>query len=480
MPVDRATFEQVRKRVIETAPAGLSREQFDQLLDSELAKLEQQQPVAPATQAPPSRLARAASTVADVGIGAAKGAVNTVSGLGDLARLIPGVSALDRIMEPIQVDVTPKNAAQHVGFSGEQIGEFFMPVVGSGGKVAQAVKSAGLTMAQTGSPTAAGVSGAVTAVMPGGRAVRRAADLLSESAEKSMAQALGPTKEVMKTEAAKLAPQMLARGVRGTRSAMLDQAREKVAQVGAAIGDEYRAAAAAGKTIDGIELSGTLALAKDAFVVETKHGARTPIPGTERIIKRLNNLIEFVDDLGPEIPADKAAKITTMWQRIVSKSGLYGPKAGASATDQANAWAFREAAESFRTLLNRASPTLDELNAEYAFWKSLRNVLKETERRTQPQGGGLSTTITAATGAGAGFASGDSMTDRVQNAVIGGMLGRQALTLLQSPWWRTSAAGPFKQALADALASGSAPNIVGAISKATRAMPGQVAQAVGP
>ena len=47
MPVDRQTFEAVRQRVIETAPAGLSREQFDALLDQEVAKAEPAQPQQP-------------------------------------------------------------------------------------------------------------------------------------------------------------------------------------------------------------------------------------------------------------------------------------------------------------------------------------------------------------------------------------------------------------------------------------------------
>lgn len=41
MPVDRATFDAVRQRVIQTAPSGLSKQQFDALLDQELAKVEQ-------------------------------------------------------------------------------------------------------------------------------------------------------------------------------------------------------------------------------------------------------------------------------------------------------------------------------------------------------------------------------------------------------------------------------------------------------
>lgn len=38
MPVDRDTFMQIRQRVIQTAPPGLSREDFNKLLDSEVAK----------------------------------------------------------------------------------------------------------------------------------------------------------------------------------------------------------------------------------------------------------------------------------------------------------------------------------------------------------------------------------------------------------------------------------------------------------
>ena len=40
VPVDRATFDAVQQRVIATAPLGLFREQFNKLLDAELAKME--------------------------------------------------------------------------------------------------------------------------------------------------------------------------------------------------------------------------------------------------------------------------------------------------------------------------------------------------------------------------------------------------------------------------------------------------------
>lgn len=41
MPVDQGTFQAVRQRVIESAPKGLSKEQFNALLDSEIAKTSQ-------------------------------------------------------------------------------------------------------------------------------------------------------------------------------------------------------------------------------------------------------------------------------------------------------------------------------------------------------------------------------------------------------------------------------------------------------
>src|SRR5690349_18051678 len=47
------------------------------------------------------------NTAVDVAKGAGKGAVETISNLGTLARRIPGVSSLDRLVTPMEVNVTP-------------------------------------------------------------------------------------------------------------------------------------------------------------------------------------------------------------------------------------------------------------------------------------------------------------------------------------------------------------------------------------
>lgn len=440
---------------------------------------------APVASPPRSLLQRTADTGVDVAIGAAKGATNSAIGLGRLFnRYVPGVGKLNEAIygEPVNDSTygaakkdfaTPTNTAQKVGFTGEQIGEFFTPVGAAGriGKAAEIGKSGLFTLAQSDSPLAAGVSAAITAAVPGAAGVRRASEALESGAEKTIAQALGATKEGMKATAADLAPGILTRGIRGSRAAMLKQARSQTAAIGKRIGAEISAAAGRGETVDGAAIRSAIQSAADSLTVADKDGASIPIEGTQAVIDKLNRLHAFVGKLGPDIPVDKAATIKTTWDRIVSKAGLYGAKATASATDNGNAWAIKEAADSFRDLLARGNPTLADLNQEYAFWKGLRTVLTETERRTQAQGGGLVSAGMGGAGAIVGGLSGDSASDRVQNAVIGGVAGRQFIKLIQSPAWRTTVTGPMKQALADALASGNAERVTQAMGRITAATP---------
>jgi hypothetical protein len=297
---------------------------------------------------------------------------------------------------------------------------------------------------------------------------------LAASAQKSEAGALGATKEWAKAEAAKLAPEMLTRGVRGSRAQMLTQARTQVEEVGKNIAREIQTLSAQGKTVLGPDVMQAIQTARDALLVPNAAGVPIPIAGTEPVIRQLDKLHGFVQTLGPDIPIAQAAKIKTVWDRIVSKAGLYGPKAQASATDSAAAWSIREAADSFRALLANASTTLDELNQHYKFWKGLRNVLAETERRTQAQGSGLISGVTGGAGVIGGLVSGEGIEDKLQNALVYGLAGRQIVRLLQSPTWQTSVSAPLKQALADALASQSAARVTSATQRILASLPAQV------
>jgi hypothetical protein len=423
------------------------------------------------------------ATQSEFGQGILKGAANTAIGAGELAyRYVPGVAPLTNALvgapnfPAARQAVQPTTSAEQLGFTGEQIGEFFVPlgVAGKAAKAAEVARATGLTLAQTGSPTSALVSGGITAIVPGAGAAGRARGALERSAEKSVAGALGATKEWAKAEAASLAPQMLARGVKGSRAEMLAQARTMTVQAGAHIASEIQRAAAAGTTIGGAGIAQVLDDAVQGLTITTAGGRTLPIAGTEPVIRQLGKLRTFVETLGPDIPIDQAAKIKTAWDRIVSKAGLYGPKAQASATDSAAAWSIREAATAFRNLLNTANPTLADLNQEYAFWKGLRGVLTETERRTQAQGAGLISGVTGGAGIVGGLISGENVEDKLQNALVYGVAGRQLVRVLQSPAWQTRVSAPLKHALAEALTSGSVPRVTSALQRITATLPAQL------
>lgn len=422
----------------------------------------------------------------DVGIGAVKGLGNTVFGLGKFFRDYTPVGRISDAIQPGAFDerpevLQPQNTAQRVGYTGEQVGEFFVPSahLAKLGKVGAVSRSVAQTMAQTNEPLAAGVSGALTAVIPGGSAVKRGAEMLEESAERSVAQALGATKEWAKAESAKLAPEILKRGVGGSRDAMLQLAKETSRRVGQDLDDAYRTAAAAGDEITSGVVRRHIRTVADSLKVPDASGRLRIVPGNERIVSRLNKLDEFVGQMGSFIPVDRAAAIKRTWDALVSKAGLFGQKAGANATDQADAWAIREASGAFRELLNR-NPTIAALNQEAAFWTGLKNVLKETKKRTQAQSSGLGSTVVGAAGMGVGAMQGDSVGERVTNAALGGYGAKKLTQLVQSPWFRTQLSAPFKQTLSDLLASGKTGDALLLIEKAakqaTLAVPAQVAQ----
>lgn len=467
--------------------------QYDDLSDTDLeAKVKAKYPGVyddiPTTTAKPVESGE--STLGDVVTGVGKGLANTAIGLGELAyKYVPGVSAgsdaLQKAMfgnvvpntfEGARRAVAPTTPAQSAGFYGEQIGEFFAPtgLAGKVGKAAEVAKSALLGTAQSGSPAQGAISAGLTAILPGGSAAKNAATKLEASAEKGVARALGPTKEWAKTEATKLAPQMLQRGIGGSRAQLLQRAEAETAKVGKAIGAAVQAAAQQGQAVSGLKFAAAIQDARDSLMVVDKTG-KIPqaIPGTEGVIKRLDKLDGFVRSLGPDIPIDKAQKLKITWDRIVSKAGLYNQKAGASATDAAAAWATREGASAMRQLIATGNAGLDSLNKEYAFWRGLRDVLRETAKRTQAQSGGLTAGIFGAVGAGAGYASGDSFIDRLEKGAIGGVAGRQALRLLQSPAWQTQVSAPFKMRLAKALTSGTAKEVADAVRTIAQALPAQ-------
>jgi hypothetical protein len=415
---------------------------------------------------------------ADLAVGAAKGVGNTVFGLGKVVRDYTPVgrisdAILPGVFEERPDALRPSNTAQQVGYTAEQIGEFFIPggAAGKLGKAAEIAKSAALTGVQGGGAASMSASAALSAI-PGGGAAKAAKGLRS-SAIASETRALGPTKEWAKTEAAKLAPQMLERGVRGSRPAMLERAEAASKEAGQRLGAAYKAAAEAGQTINGQVIRGELQFAKDGLMVANAEGRMIPIAGAEGVLKKLDKLETFVAQLGDDIPVDKAHKVKTMWDRIVAKAGLYGPKAASNATDAESAWAIREGAGSFRQLLADV-PDVAALNKEFGFWKGLRDVLRETEKRTQGQmgGGGLPGAMASVAGAATGFASGGLM-----EAFVGQQAAQRFVQVVRSPYWQSSVSAPLKDRMARALAAGDRGMATSTLDRIMAALPSQARQA---
>jgi hypothetical protein len=445
------------------------------------------------------KLGEVARKTSDPAVGALKGVANTAIGLGEaLYNYAPGVAAVsDAVGDLIAPDtklsgeqafsnaraaVQPTTAGQRAGYTAEQLAEFFVPA-SKASKALSLAKDVGVSYLQTGDPTTAAATGAIGAVLPmAGKVKQGVSSVLAKGAQKNVAQALGATKEWAKSDAAKLAPEMLARGVSGTREAMLEQAAQKVKEIGPRIGKIYEAAGKAGQAISGLVIRGELQFARDALMVPNAAGKLVPIEGAGRVVKKLDKLEQFVESLGDDVPVHHAAKIATTWGKIASKAGLFGPKATASATDNADAWAIREGTSAMRQLLNDVDPNLPALNKEYTFWKGLRNVLKETEQRTQAQSGGIlnaiGSTPAGAAGAVATMMGGGGPGEVLTGAFVTQAAAHQFLRLIRSPWWKTSVSAPAKDHLARALALGSKGEVSAAMARITLGLPSQARQAL--
>jgi hypothetical protein len=163
----------------------------------------------PAAQTPAQQAAQAPArswldTGADLATGAAKSVAGTVAGLGEMVHRLPGVSsAVDALygtpglsqaaFSDARKATTPTNTPQAIGKGVADVAQFMVPVAGTAGraaKVADVGRAAGLTMAQTGDPTAALTAGALTgginAAIP---AVKKGAGVLGERIERALVKA---------------------------------------------------------------------------------------------------------------------------------------------------------------------------------------------------------------------------------------------------------------------------------------------------
>lgn len=440
-------------------------------------------------QAPaaPSLLDEVRSGVSDVVVGAVKGAGQTATNLGRLVHKIPLVSAAtdalygmpkgasDQAFTIADRVLAPTNTAQRIGKGAEQIAEVLAPgkaITSAGTGLAarlaprlapvvgdtaanllpraavEAAGGAGMAEAQGGDPLVGGALGAAAAIVPG-LATSQTAATLREQAEKKVVQALGPTKERFKAMANRLSPQILQRGLGGSRKALQERAAGMVEQVGTQIDDALQQFGA--QSSGTAPVTAALEAAKDAF--RTTNAAGKVVEFEPRAIRQLDRLQQVITDLGPDATVDQLVAIRRAWDKVVDQAGGFAHRAGGAIgvplKDQSEAWAKREGAGAIRSLLATDVPELAAVNKEFAFWKSLDSVLTQTLQRTEAQGPGLGRQVAEAAGAAAASSHG------LGPAVLAGKVGKMANAVFTSPRWRFVDA-KLRNALADAIMSGSA------------------------
>lgn len=459
----------------------------------------------PAPVAPVSALDDAGSVLGNLAVGAVKGAGQTAINLGQLVHRVPGVTtAIDALygtpglseqaFREAHQAVTATTPAQTVGKIGEQIGEVLIPsrlITAAGTKAVttlaprlapvvgetaakllpragiEALGGGGIALAQGGDPR---VGAALGAVLPtAGAAVRELAPGLKADAAKKVMQALGPTKERYKAIAERLTPEILKRGLGGSREALQTQASETLAAVGSEL--DQALTQYGGQTVSTQPIVDALEHAKDAFrtTVQRPTGPATVV-FEPRSVRQLEGLQDILRQLGPDATVDQLVAVRRAWDKVVSQAGGYAQRAGGAIgvplKEQTEAWAKREGAGAIRQLLEAEVPDLAAINKEWSFWKNLDDVLTQTMKRTQPQGVGLGRMLAEGAGGIAGATLG-APAGVVPALGTGWALAKvigMARAVMTSPRWRFADAR-LRDQLADAIMSNQVERITTALGR---------------
>lgn len=480
--------------------------------------------------------------VGDVALGAAKGLGHTATGFGKLIHKIPGVTTAidtlygqeglsDAAFDEADRVLTPTNTAEKVGFGLEQAAEFLIPA-GAAEKAAAAA-TAKLAPKFTNAPrlvqaavklgpriateaaSAAGVAtahgddsltaGAIGAAVPlAGTAVKAVAPKLMAGAEHGVEQFLGATKERFKAMGQRIAPEMLRRGIRGSRAQVAEQAATAAENAGQAIDGALQQFGA--RKVGTTAVVDALETAKDAFRTtreltpiealraghaEMLNGRLTfkghatmnangmvelPVVFEPRAVRQLDSLQSVIRQLGPDARVDQMVAIRRAWDKVVSQAGGFQHRApgaiGMPLKDTTEAWAKREGAGAIRKLLDAEVPELTALNKEFAFWKNLDDVLSQTMQRTGPHGPGLISAVKE----GAGQAVGAAAHGGLGTAFAVGKLAKLLDSAFRSPRWQLASA-QMKDRLAHSLMNNRSGEAAAILARLTAGGASQVAAA---
>ena len=403
---------------------------------------------------------------ANVALGAAKGLGSTIYGLGRLFNENTPIGSMTGGYPAKPDELTPEGTAQNVGYGAEQIGEFFVPGAATGnlaraanlgwkGRAALEAASAGsVAAAQTGgnarataTAAALGASGPLTA-----RLGEVAAPGLRRLAETQYGRALNATTNRLKDTSKRIVPELLNRHVTGSSlDTLAARGAEGSTAAGRALNQSYAAASDAGVQSQTAPIIKSLEKVKQRFFATSNSGV--PIAVNPGAIAKVEAIQKLVGEFGDTARPDQLWAMRKNIDDIIEATGGFsGPVTpGTTRTLQ------REARTAMQKELNKASPDIEKLNAEFLLWKGLEDVSRATIKRKEGQSGIVELGIRSGVGGSLGLLMGGG--DR-EWGTAGALLG----AVTKHPRYRTVAASE-KARLAHALAVGRADTATSILSK---------------
>lgn len=281
---------------------------------------------------------------------------------------------------------------------------------------------------------------------------------LRQSAAKDIEQVLAPTTQQAKHQTQKYAGEVAERGITGiTRPDLLEKFQIGASEAGEKVGAAFDNLPPEAQFEVGSLIKTLQTKADDLMINGTvPSAAQAKYNAYQKLTDDLVNAAKSSSIDGQSIFAD-VANVRKLRQ-ILDK----GKKSFAvTDLDAANQAAQKELANAIRDQFGKQFPDIGKLNADYAFWSAMRDVLSKTVERKVGQTGALPKAIAETTGAVAGVGSGGGL----GGALVGANVMRALAELFGSTAWKTMSASA-KMKLADLISKGSEQPALNIIQKA--------------
>jgi hypothetical protein len=237
-------------------------------------------------------------------------------------------------------------------------------------------------------------------------------------------QVLGATTKKFKEISEKVAPELSERGVTAfTRGGLEKKASKMTSETGEQI-DEFIGNIPKGTSLKTEPIITAIEETKKGFTI------KGVVVEPEKL-KVADDLIEVVKQFGDELEAENVIALRRVWDETINAAGK---GFGLAERDAFKLKVKKIATNSIRKELGKEFPDLAKLNKEFSFWKGVKDVVKETEKRiagkpsfAEGQAGRL--------GAAGGFVK-----DGVSSAIYVGIAAKNLTKLFKSTAWLTMSA----------------------------------------